>query len=161
VPEEERQAMSHLDPIKRFLAKIEEDPSTGCWNWTADKVPSGHGLFWHNGTMVRAHRFALSLVQRVPDGDYVLHACVGNPSCCNPAHLYLGDQKQNMKDREDQGRTARGSQNGKSKLSEEDVQNIRRLRKSGLKNKEIASLYGVCDMCVSNIRTGRTWSQVK
>lgn len=31
--------------IARFLSKIEPEPNSGCWLWTAGKVEDGYGAF--------------------------------------------------------------------------------------------------------------------
>lgn len=71
------------------LAKIEFDPTTGCWLWTAAKT-NGYGVVQYAGTVHRAHRVAYTcLVGQIP-AKYVLDhrkdVC-GNRSCVYPGHL--------------------------------------------------------------------------
>lgn len=71
----------------RFLAKVQHDPVTGCWNWVGAKRRGGYGCFWLNGGQVGAHRFAYEAVHGpLPDGLITDHLC-RNPACVNPAHL--------------------------------------------------------------------------
>lgn len=53
------------------------------------------------GRTYAAHRLAWAAANRsqIPAGMLVLHAC-GRRWCCNPAHLRLGNQKQNAADRQ-------------------------------------------------------------
>lgn len=79
---------------ERFLSKIQPDLN-GCWIWQGTKGPSGYGEFCMNGKSWRAHRAAHFLYKGDPTGFDVLHAC-DNPSCVNPDHLSLGDDRKNM-----------------------------------------------------------------
>ncbi|WP_372356962.1 HNH endonuclease signature motif containing protein [Xanthomonas sp. NCPPB 3443] len=72
---------------------------TGCWLWTGATDTLGYGLI----TVARqksgaAHRAAYAeLVGPIPRGMAVCHRC-DTPSCCNPEHLFLGSQAENMRD---------------------------------------------------------------
>jgi len=61
--------------------------------------PSGYGQVGIvDGKLIRAHRLAWELTNGwIPNGLYVCHHC-DNPPCCNPAHLFLGTQADNMSD---------------------------------------------------------------
>ncbi|MFB9187253.1 HNH endonuclease signature motif containing protein [Dactylosporangium sucinum] len=55
--------------------------------------------------LLLAHRVAWEVAngQPIPDGLQVLHSC-DNPPCCNPAHLSIGTQAENMQQMVARGR---------------------------------------------------------
>ena len=57
-------------------------------------------------------------------------------------------------------RNQNGSKNNLSKLTENDVIEILRLIKQGLRNPEIAVLYNVKENTISGIRTGKQWKHI-
>ena len=73
----------------RWQDRIIPQPDTGCWLWQGRVEPGGHGQFTRGGKVLRAHRVAWEETHGpVPDGVLVAHTC-GEPSCCNPDHLFL------------------------------------------------------------------------
>ncbi len=76
-----------------------------CWNWQKGTSSGEYGIFWNAGSDVRTNRFVLMLqLGRILIGDeQALHTC-DNSHCCNPKHIYLGDNVQNVKDRVERGR---------------------------------------------------------
>lgn len=90
----------------RFWARVRRLKS-GCWVWTGPKKQSrGKVLYgkYHNGKEDVAHRTAWILTfGKIPKDIKVLHAC-DNPPCCNPAHLFLGTQMDNIRDMISKGR---------------------------------------------------------
>ncbi len=86
--------------IKRFVAKVYVDPNnwSGCWLWTGVKARGNRGQFKLNKKKVLAPRFSYTLYKGViPHGQVVCHSC-DNPTCVNPAHLWLGTQGDNLRD---------------------------------------------------------------
>ncbi len=109
-----------------------------CWPWLGVRVRSGHGIFKRRGSTVLAHRESFIRAGGViPLGLNVLHNCPegDNPACCNPAHLYVGTQADNMADMVRKGRhkPARpGQENPSAKLSDEQAEELRRAHATGL-----------------------------
>ena len=89
----------------------------------------------------------------------VRHLC-DNKMCINPKHLTLGTHKDNMADAYRNRKILRGEQKPNSKLTPEGVVLIRELYKAGTKQKEIASILGVCRSCVCNVLRGKSWFHV-
>ena len=90
------------DVMSRFMAKVLVADS-GCWNWTSTLSRGGYGKFWLIDRQAKAHAVAYELFSGPTNWKWVLHKC-DNRKCVNPSHLYLGDAKQNAKDRTDRQR---------------------------------------------------------
>lgn len=140
----------------------------GCWEWQGAVDSKGYGGFWAEGRAQGAHRIAyeLSTGRRIPAGEghhgiCILHTC-DNRRCCNPAHLFVGTQADNMRDMARKGRSGakpmRGSRNGQSKLTAADVATIRRWLPAGWLQSDVAAAFGVSQSCISQALSGATWT---
>lgn len=96
--------------VERFRKKVDiSGGPNACWPWLGAKNREGYGKFKARGTTQNASRVALEIyLDRPLLRDQANHIC-DNPSCCNPSHLYVGNQSQNIKDSYDRRR--RGSMN--------------------------------------------------
>lgn len=97
-------------PVETRLVRIGWDVGpTGCWIWRGAKKPTGYGFLGvtkENGrkSTVGAHVVSYQHhIGPVPDGMFVLHRC-DNPPCVNPRHLWIGTQRDNMRDMVQKGR---------------------------------------------------------
>ncbi len=95
---------------ERFWSKVDQTDQSGCWPWTAARKPKGYGVF-SRGTradgLVTSSRMAWELTHGpIPVGQMVRHAC-DNPPCCNPSHLALGTDSDNLTDAYTRGRRPR------------------------------------------------------
>ena len=120
----------------------------------AAKLPGGRNVFAHRLAWTRANG-------QIPNGLCVLHSC-DNPLCVDPAHLFLGDDAANAADRERKGRNRPpiGEDQGRARLTNEQVRRIRFLLANGVVQKIIAAAYRVCPATVAHIATGRNWSKI-
>ena len=150
----------------RFWSKVRKDGSS-CWEWTANKDRKGYGKFGLAGRTVGAHRVAYMLT-RGPLLDPKLCVChhCDNPSCVNPAHLFLGTKSDNAHDMiqkgrnwftSDPGRRATGAAAHRARLTETEVSETFRLRALGLSQRAIAMRVGVSQSHVSRLLAGRCW----
>ncbi len=104
------------------------------------------------------HRLVLeAFVGPRPDGMQCRHLD-GDPSNNHLENICWGTSKENIGDRVGHGTAARGELNGRHKLSNEDVETIRRLRSEGVHYKVIAKRFGICFTTMYRIfnRTGWT-----
>ena len=78
----------------------ERIPIAGCWLWKKTSTKFGYGLATRNDTRKTglAHRESYkTFVGPIPNNLQVNHTC-DVPCCINPAHLYVGTQKENAQD---------------------------------------------------------------
>lgn len=141
---------------------------TGCWEWQKALGHKGYGLLkWHRPglpPMTKAHRVSYTVFKGDPGELCVLHQC-DNPRCVNPDHLFLGTKGDNSadmdsKDRRYRGVMNRGVENSRSKLTEAEVLEIRRLVAGGVTQTDVAPHFGVGRECVSKVVNGRRWGYV-
>lgn len=98
------------------IFKNSKPMTSGCIEWQGYKNELGYGRRRFNGTKQLVHRMVFELTHEgmpIPFGLLVCHRC-DNPSCVNPAHLFLGTQKDNIRDSINKGRT-NPSQRGKER----------------------------------------------
>ena len=96
------------DVADRFWEKVDKQPGDGCWVWVGAKT-RGYGIIGIGSSQaLKAHRFSweIHFGPIPPETPHVLHNCPGgdNPSCVRPDHLFLGDQRINVKDMAAKGR---------------------------------------------------------
>lgn len=153
----------------RLLTKIIKKDNK-CWEFTGFLNKEGYGSFWMNDFMrsIGAHRASWILHNGPIDssGICVCHKC-DNPKCINPDHLFLGEAKDNMKDKVLKNRQARGvshkcylypelilkgDRNPGSKITDIQVEEIRILYKTtNLTYKDLSIIYKLSEHQIGNI----------
>ncbi|CAN7358634.1 HNH endonuclease signature motif containing protein [Paenibacillus sp. LjRoot56] len=148
---------------ERFRKRVD---STGdCWLWTGGFYTTGYGSYFHDGKKLKAHRYAWSFFNGpITDGLFVCHRCdVRN--CVNPEHLFLGTQKDNIKDMyaKNRGNKPSGENHFKAKLDWEKVKEIRDSYKwFSCDNSSFAlgKKYGVAPNHIMQIVNNKAWKVV-
>lgn len=155
-------------PIKiRFERYIERITESGCWLWVGAVNNMGYGVMGlqigqptlRRTKNIYAHRLSWELGHgQIPAGLFVLHKC-DVPCCVNPAHLFLGDQKDNLADAATKGRSCRGERNGTAKLTEEEVRQIRTMATS-TSHSSLAAAFGVSRRLIGVIVQRKLWKHI-
>ncbi len=117
----------------RFWSHVDRSAGpNACWPWLAGKNSDGYGHIRIGPRIVTTSRLAYELATGKPLGRLqALHNC-DNKSCCNPAHIYPGNNADNSVDRAAAGHTP-----GR-KLSIDQAEELRRLYRAGKTTAELA-----------------------
>ena len=144
-----------LSEVERFMSHVHKHDS-GCWLWTAYCLKkNGYGFFRTPAKHELAHRVSYRLFNGQLDTRDVMHKC-DVPNCVNPEHLALGTRLENMQDAKRKGRMRVGERHGRSKLTDEQVELI---RKSSKLQREIAVEFGITQSHVSCLKSGKKWQR--
>lgn len=153
---------------ERLWSWIDKRSDAECWPWLMRSNVDGYGsIVGPSGKRMLAHRAAWEEVNGpIPagggyHGTVVMHIC-DNRVCCNPAHLRLGTQADNVKDMRTKKRNVDlpvrlGTDHPRAKITPEIVRAIRDRANSAKRLKE---LYGVNKGTIDNVRQGRCWVHV-
>lgn len=144
----------------RFFAKVIKTES--CWLWKTrgrryGSIKDGNKTKSINRVSWEIH------FGPIPEGLEVCHTC-DNTFCVNPGHLFLGTHEDNMKDMKSKGRSNGGSPPGEncgsSKLTNEQVIEIRRLGSLDLSHQKIAERFNVSRRTIGFIINKETWRHI-
>lgn len=108
LPKERRDVLEQI----YFNQYVDKRGPDECWNWTAYKIASGYGRFCKRFGKEKyswqAHHAAWIFKYNapIPQGLICCHSC-DNTSCVNPAHIFIGTQKHNVRDSINKGRFQR------------------------------------------------------
>lgn len=151
-----------------FWARIDIKGPDECWPFIGCRSKQGYGRVSRGYTgSVTAHRVAYEFAAGVAPGKLkVCHSC-DNPPCCNPAHLWLGTQADNMADAWSKGRVAqpvlpkemaaRGERQALAKLTSKDVLAI---LESDEPTAVLVARFKVATPTIWSVRRGKTWRHV-
>lgn len=135
-----------------------EIDENGCWLWPKSGDPAGYGVTVlkdrnKKSRHFRAHRLAWRVHRGpLPVGLLVCHKC-DNRKCCNPDHLFLGTEEENMRDMAEKGR-AKGTQR---RLDHEVIYT---LLDAGYRPARIAEAISADRRAVQKIRDARNTASV-
>ncbi|MDN8078314.1 HNH endonuclease [Burkholderia multivorans] len=113
----------------------------------------------HRAAYCKAHGLSIQDI----DGIVIRHTC-DNQRCVNPDHLVSGTHMDNMMDKVARNRQQRlgGSKNGRAKLNDADVAEIRRLyvpRSFEFGAAALARRFEVHSTTIDRIVSGKSWSR--
>lgn len=113
--------------------------------------------------MLSVHRLIIeTFIGPCPEGKQVNHVD-GDPCNNNVSNLEYVTAAENIQHSfAHLGRqTCPGAKNGKAKLTDDKVREILKLRKSGVKTKDIAKAFGVGSTTINNIGNGLIWKHIE
>lgn len=155
-----------MDLIEKFYEKLPNILNdNSCWEWKGKLDKGGYGYLSHKGYPYKAHRLSYEIYYAEPLGElHCLHSC-DNRKCVNPLHLFSGTNLDNVRDKVQKGRCYTGNQkgenNGASKLSDNQVVEVRNLYKSGnYTTIKLGEMYNVTRSTISYIVNNKTYTHL-
>ena len=165
------------NPGAQRLFKRVTISENGCWTWGGAANEKGYGYMAFRGKTWKVHRASYSIFcGEIPDGLHVCHHC-DNPSCVNPAHLFLGHAKTNMLDMVRKGRgkncitsqqghfkaghAPRGERASSAKLARRAAEEILAKAAGGALTKDLMEEYGLARYAIQALLRGETWKDLK
>ncbi len=129
----------------------------GCWLWTGALI-LGYGVSNDGRKNVRVHRWMWAQhYGPIPKGMLVCHHCDVR-RCCNPRHLFLGTQQDNLDDMALKGRSTHGEKSPFARLTAKDVRAIRAT--IGLSQRQLAMKFNISRGVIQRIQQGRAWRRI-
>jgi hypothetical protein len=165
---------------------IPDRPELGpCWLWTGALSDWLYGIYRFPGAGKNgfSHRYAYAQTYgEITSEELVCHHC-DRPACVNPAHLWLGTNLMNARDKIAKGRQGTWKaqsgdehwsrrrnlimKNGErrpppsAKLTEDQVRSIRQsYAAGGVTHADLATEYGVKRVTITDIILHRKWKNV-
>ena len=160
------------DPVtwEVFWDRVNRAPHPkGCWIYEGYITPAGYGVVKIEGKHWPVHRliYVLSTGVELPPKLFVCHHCDVRP-CCNPDHMFVGTQKDNIADMCAKGRKflTVGNYKSNSVLTEDIVRAARKWHQEQRKEHReyglaaYARSLGIHHKTLLDAMTGKTWKHL-
>lgn len=147
-----------------FWKKVGPANEKGCRIWQNELDEKGYGRSTYKGYSTTAHRVAYMLAKGpIQPGLVVMHDC-DNLACCNPDHLLVGTQKENLDDMRRKGRAGDcrnfGEKHGRCKLPSSAIPGIKqRYAEGDISQTALAKEHGISQNHLSRILRGVSRTQ--
>lgn len=163
--------MKSSDP-EAFWERVDRSGGPeACWPFIGARTPPGYGVVsWRTPEGKKnqyAHRISFLLTHGFLPAPPLLirHSC-DNPSCCQPNHLLPGSKGDNIADAYSRGRRPPGNcgvfgeRVGRSVLTAETVNAIRRRYEMGETMSALAREHKVCRQHIRGVVRGLSWKHL-
>ncbi len=164
-----RYQISSFEHLKQQLAALDDDPTKHwseypCLLWDRGISNHGYGKVRAWGKTQPTHRVSFILSNgKMPDEPMVCHHC-DTPACFRPIHLFSGTGLDNVRDMISKGRKVVNAPHGeahfRSKVTEAQVIEIRRLAEDGVSYAEIGRRYSMTYVNASAIVRRLHWRHI-
>jgi hypothetical protein len=125
-----------------------------CWETIRNRMQ-----FSFKNKHINAHRIAYTISKgEIPNGMVVRHKC-DNTKCINPDHLELGTHRDNMRDRQERGRTIHGVNHHSAKIDDATALKIYNL-KDTQSLTETSKQFDISKQSVSKIWKKEAWKHI-
>jgi hypothetical protein len=143
--------------FEAIIESVEMVTESGCWIYMGSLDDGGYGVIYpKHGQAKKAHRAMYEhLYGAIPDGMKACHRC-DTPSCCNPSHIFIGTQAENVYDAaaKKRMRAPSGDMSPHAKL---DWETVRRIRSSNKTAYWWSKELHMAKSTIAKIIEGRSW----
>ena len=143
----------------RFWSNVLLPDANGCMDWRGVQMKCGYGQISIKNVRVLVHRCSLWWMYGPPaaEGLEAAHGC-NRKICVAPEHLRWATGRENTADQLIHGTRARGSLNGRSRLTEDRVREIcEAYTRESLTVSALAVRFGITQSSASRILNGVDW----
>lgn len=156
----------HGDPLKgglgngtlfKWIVANKHYEGDECLSWPFSRNTNGYGYASMDGKLAPASRIMCIVAHGPPpsEGMHAAHSCgKGHEGCVNPKHLRWATPLENAGDRELHGTLSRAEAHPSSKLTKDQILEIRDSPKS---KAELANHYGVSRVTIWRIKQPGHW----
>jgi hypothetical protein len=151
------------EPLAYLLAHLTAMP-TECTSWPYGGDLDGYGRVRVDGKKVAVHVLVCTWYHGPrPAGMVASHSCGhGHLGCFTPIHLLWQTPEQDNRDRIRHGTMPLGVRNGRARLTEEQVRDIRaRYAAGGVSERQLAVEFEVGRYTIRAILRRETWKHVE